>query len=121
LWVSFENWKLTRDILCGIVAWAIFSGGCVLGGALTVPSLRRAWVFAVALLSGIMSAVIFRVALRFQITLLPFLPEYTRAFVLSRVGLSAWHALIGAAIGYGLAQYIPEASERKSSAASSVQ
>jgi hypothetical protein len=60
-----------------------------------------------------MSAAIFLIGLRLELTSLPFLSWYTRAFVLSRVGLASWHGLIGAAIGYGLAQYVPEAWERE--------
>ena len=61
--LSFKNWKLTRDAIGWQFAGPIAIGGCVLGGGLTTPSLRRLSVFVMSLLSAALVVVIYGVVL----------------------------------------------------------
>jgi uncharacterized caspase-like protein len=110
--LSFKNWKLTRDAICWQFAAPIAIGGCVLGGGLTTPSLRRASFYAMSLLSAALVVLVYgmvRLA-TFMVTI----KSDAMRDVISNYGTSIlWQALVAGAIGYGLANYVPEPEERR--------
>lgn len=107
----FENTKLLRDVVSAAIAGPIVILGCVFSGALAAPALRRQRVFTLALLAGILVCIIFAVISHIQTSMYPGDDNLNIRQWLNRVGATLWQGALGAAIGYGLSRYVPEAGE----------
>jgi uncharacterized caspase-like protein len=108
--LKFENWKLMRDLIGAAGAGALFIAGCLLGGALTMPSLRRTRVITMALLSGVAVVLVHTLVLK-----LGLLTSGTDCRVITPhdvgvnfLGGALWQFFLGAAIGYGICGYVPK-------------
>jgi hypothetical protein len=108
--LKFENWKLLRDVIGAGMAGAVFIGGCILGGALTTPSLRRAPVITMALLSGVAVVLVYYLVMKVVV-----LAASSDCHVVTNwdvainfAGGGLWQLFLGAALGYGLSGYVPK-------------
>jgi hypothetical protein len=110
--ISFQNWKMTRDAIGWQFAGPIAIGGCVLGGGMTTPSLRRLSVYVMSLLSAALVVLVYGL-IRFATIKATMMPEAMRLLVSAYGATILWQALVAGAIGYGLANYVPESNERR--------
>ena len=108
--LKFENWKLMRDVIGAGIAGALFIAGCILGAALTMPSLRRTRVITMALLSGVAVVLVHTLVVKVGL-----LTSESDCRVITRqdiainfLGGALWQFFLGAAIGYGMCAYVPK-------------
>jgi hypothetical protein len=97
-----------RDLIGAAGAGALFIAGCLLGGALTMPSLRRTRVITMALLSGVAVVLVHTLVLNVSL-LTPDCRVITPQDVgVNFLGGALWQLFLGAAIGYGMCGYVPK-------------
>jgi uncharacterized caspase-like protein len=114
----FQNARLMRDVIGAEIAGPVVVFGCVLAGAITTPALRRLRVYTAAAVCGAVVALIFVTVLFLQHFILGEDASVGALKIFDYAGAALWQGLLGACIGYGLSQYVPELPERKLSGAS---
>jgi phospholipase C len=108
-----KNAKVLRDILAAELAGLVVILGCVFGGAITTPSLRRPHVYVLILGSGLIVGLIYVGAVMLQIYLYPGVTTHWTDYLVDFGASALWQGLLGACIGYGLSQYVPAIDERR--------
>jgi hypothetical protein len=109
----FTNTKLMRDIIGALIAASISVVGTIFGAAVSTPALRQLRSYVLLLFAGVLVAVILMVVTKVQSYVFPWFHKDTYDLAFAFVGAMAWQGLMGFTIGYGLSQYVPEASERR--------